>query len=81
MPKLKDLNIRTGGLMRCCTETINEMESEYPFHDGDFIECKYENKVTMVVDNMLIRWVGYKKAMEIDAALPKKVSTGMTING
>lgn len=32
-------DVRPGGLMRCCTETIDERET--PGQDGDRIECRY----------------------------------------
>jgi hypothetical protein len=49
----KELTLRHGGLMRCCTASFAEWVQELPDNEvqpGEQIECHYERKATMVVD-------------------------------
>lgn len=49
-----DLKISQGGLMRCCVHSAYTWIAAQPHASvkpGDLIACKYENKMTMVVDD------------------------------
>lgn len=60
--KRQDLKLDAGGLMRCCTASLAEWVHEKPdteVHPGDKIECHYERRDTMVVDERgVVRWSG-----------------------
>lgn len=63
--RLMDIPVNVGGLMRCCTDTILEMFEKDPTQElveGERIDCVYENKPTMKVENGRIEWIGYEEA-------------------
>lgn len=55
------LKLAPGGLMRCCTQSLDEWIKQSPeaeVYAGEKIACKYENKDTMEVDEIgVVRWV------------------------
>lgn len=62
MTKIKDMKIKMGGLMRCCTTTLIEMieaDENHELAEGETIDCKFEtikaNKA-MIVEGNVIRW-------------------------
>jgi len=60
--KRKDLTLRHGGLMRCCTSSFFDWASGDPDKEaqrGEKIECKYEGEDTMQVDETgtYVDWV------------------------
>jgi hypothetical protein len=53
--KLKDTYIDQGGLMRCCLETIYELDPEKDWPNKIVIDCKHEkpgNKSIRLVDGV-----------------------------
>jgi len=63
-PRLRQLPLRIGGVMRCCIETLNT--TPVSENDGDVLPCRYCKSQLRVRDG----------AWEWDAeAYPKKSST------
>jgi hypothetical protein len=53
--KLKDTTINTGGMLRCCVATIDELDKNMDFPDGLVLDCKYEsprNKSILLKDGV-----------------------------
>lgn len=78
MPKLNETQLAIGGLMRCCTGTITEMFETNPeteLSQGQLLDCKYEKKTTMIVDNSIIHWIGLSAATAVEngVASPEEV--------
>jgi len=51
------LRLNQGGLMRCCIASIPD-DIEDTWTEGQELLCLDEHKVTMVIENAIIRWVG-----------------------
>lgn len=52
---LKDTKINIGGLMRCCIQTIVELDPDKEYIDGTIIDCKFEadgNKQIVLKDGI-----------------------------
>jgi len=51
--KLDDTVIKTGGMLRCCITTVQELDPEQEFENGLELDCKYEkagNKSIILID-------------------------------
>ena len=55
--KRPELRFSPGGLMRCCTTSIPE-DIEDTWYEGQELTCSYEDKVTMVINDGTLKWVG-----------------------
>lgn len=60
--KRSELKLHEGGLMRCCLESFSMWCAAQPAaqaEPGEEIGCKYENTITMVVDEKgtFVRWI------------------------
>ena len=56
---MSDEKLDFGGLMRCCTETWDEvMDGRHVWKDGDTIQCKYgkSSDHRMIRKNGVWRW-------------------------
>ena len=52
--KHKDTRINIGGMLRCCIQTLNEMDLESDVYDGQVVDCFYEpsgNKALILSGN------------------------------
>ena len=53
--KLKDTTINTGGMLRCCVATIDELNKDTDYPDGFVLDCHYEeygNKSILLKDGV-----------------------------
>ena len=42
--KLNETKVSIGGLMRCCLDTIDTLDTTVDYPDGHIIDCKHETK-------------------------------------
>lgn len=60
---MKNIKVASGGLFRCCLDTIGKMSEDEgkleALNAGDKITCIHCKKETMILgDDAVIRWVG-----------------------
>lgn len=56
--KVKDAKVSIGGLLRCCHETIEKLDPEREFQEGETLDCEFEppgNKA-IIFENGVFRW-------------------------
>jgi hypothetical protein len=57
---MASIDVYIGGLMRCCTQTIRDMDdSDIPNTPGTIVPCAYCDNEMYVDREGAIRWAGY----------------------
>jgi len=56
--KHKDTRINTGGMFRCCVDTLNTIDLDTEFEDGTVLDCKHEKEgnQALILENGIWRW-------------------------
>ena len=56
--KLSETRINTGGMLRCCIDTICTLDKDIDFKDESIIDCKYEEtgNQSIILKNGVWRW-------------------------
>jgi hypothetical protein len=60
MTEREPVQVRIGGLLRCCTATLGELweAGELKTEEGTSVTCKYCKRPTMVYRDGAYEWVG-----------------------
>ena len=58
MTNYKDMKVKTGGMLRCCIDTIINLSKKAKFCEGQIIDCKHEpeGNGAIIVKNGAFCW-------------------------
>ena len=57
--KIHETTLNIGGLLRCCTRTLDDLYMKYPnkdYPDQTIVTCHYCKKPTLILDGGVWRW-------------------------